>query len=434
MKHIRKFDTLSEYNQAKAGSDFFRPCISMVGVDGQIYFDPIDEPIPPTIEMVDLDLPSGTLWSKYLIGVDPNNLSTAEDYIGTPIAWGELETKNIDSFNWGTYELGDKQFNSNSPSYKFKKYNDSTHTATGYTTDNKKELDALDDIASITYGPEYHIPTTSQIYELLEETTLESTRNYNGISGLSGIIAHSKTNQNSLFIPSFNNWYSIRLFSKNLFEEGAGKYVGTPVANLSTVFSDIDDYPELDNFDTISYLRHSYGYYFAVLGDPPVPPALTGYNRITSLNELQDGDKVVITSLDGTDDDEYAIIVTGQAFSWERLYVEKKSLTELDWDYQTNKTKIELTYVKPSGPGTPYFINTNYNNVALKYGTNISSYYYYYPSQYDKYRYRLYRDDSDYRLMHYYHTPSVDGYFEELEISSKSLNSSELFFIYKKYQ
>ena len=55
-------------------------------------------------EVVDLGLPSGTLWCKYNLGVVPNQLSKAEDWYGDYYAWGELEP-NKKEYNWDNYKF-----------------------------------------------------------------------------------------------------------------------------------------------------------------------------------------------------------------------------------------------------------------------------------------------------------------------------------------
>ena len=50
-------------------------------------------------EVVDLGLPSGTLWCKYNLDVDPNQLTEPEDWYGGYYAWGELEG-NKSKYNW----------------------------------------------------------------------------------------------------------------------------------------------------------------------------------------------------------------------------------------------------------------------------------------------------------------------------------------------
>ena len=91
---------------------------------------------------VDLGLPSGTLWYKYNVGVDP----------------GQLEN-NIDWY--GNY----------------------------YTFDKANNLEG------------YTLPTQEQIQELLDETKSEWVENYNGIEGLNGRSFTSK-NGKSIFIPA----------------------------------------------------------------------------------------------------------------------------------------------------------------------------------------------------------------------------------------
>jgi len=60
-------------------------------------------------EVVDLGLPSGTLWCKYNLGTkykklnkNPNN-SIPEDWYGKPYAWGKIKTQNV--FKEGTYKI-----------------------------------------------------------------------------------------------------------------------------------------------------------------------------------------------------------------------------------------------------------------------------------------------------------------------------------------
>jgi hypothetical protein len=49
-----------------------------------------------------MNLPSSTLWCKYNLGVNSNNLSKARDWYGDYYAWGELETKEI--YTWDNYK------------------------------------------------------------------------------------------------------------------------------------------------------------------------------------------------------------------------------------------------------------------------------------------------------------------------------------------
>lgn len=61
--------------------------------------------------IVDLGLPSGTLWAKYNLGTDwdklnqdPNNTKW-DDWIGNYYAWGELKPKSELEYNWENYKF-----------------------------------------------------------------------------------------------------------------------------------------------------------------------------------------------------------------------------------------------------------------------------------------------------------------------------------------
>ena len=156
-------------------------------------------------EVVDLGLPSGTLWCKYNLGVNPNQLSKPEDWYGRYYAWGELETKP--EFRWDNYKFG-KDYN------KLTKYcNDSEFGLNGFI-DNLTELQPEDDVAYQTknlYNFKFHIPTKEQCEELINYTnnywvnnydpnkTIHNPKDDGGIQGLNGRIFEGQ-NGNLLFI------------------------------------------------------------------------------------------------------------------------------------------------------------------------------------------------------------------------------------------
>ena len=77
-------------------------------------------------EVVDLGLPSGTLWCKYNLDVDPTKLLTPEDWYGKYYAWGELEPNKSEPY-WENYKFG-KDYN------KLTKYcNNSKFGLNGFT-------------------------------------------------------------------------------------------------------------------------------------------------------------------------------------------------------------------------------------------------------------------------------------------------------------
>ena len=160
-------------------------------------------------EAVDLGLPSGTLWCKYNLGVDQNQLSKPEDWYGDYYAWGELEPNktmrgNISLFSQDNYKWYDKQTNTIS------KYN---------KQDNLTELLPEDDVAyqnKKLHNFKFHIPTKEQCEELINCTNRYWIKNYNpnkikhnpendkGIYDLNGTLFISKINNAELFIPDAN--------------------------------------------------------------------------------------------------------------------------------------------------------------------------------------------------------------------------------------
>ena len=135
-------------------------------------------------EVVDLGLPSRTLWCKYNLGATCEN--TPESWYGDYYAWGEL-TSNKDQWNEASYKF----------TGKMKKYNN---------YDNLFNLLPEDDAAyqfKKCHNYKFHIPTKEQCKELIQYTTTsEYQENYNGIEGLNGYILTSNINKNEIFIPT----------------------------------------------------------------------------------------------------------------------------------------------------------------------------------------------------------------------------------------
>lgn len=133
----------------------------------------------PSYESVDLGLPSGTKWANMNIGA-----SNPEEY-GNYYACGEIEPKETTAYTDEGY-----RFYNNGNEYT--KYN---------TTDNKMTLDLEDDAANVVMGGDWHIPTSAQCAELLDNTTSSWTTDYNG-TGVAGLIFTSISNRNSIFFPA----------------------------------------------------------------------------------------------------------------------------------------------------------------------------------------------------------------------------------------
>ena len=165
-------------------------------------------------EVVDLGLPSGILWYKYNLGVNPNQLLIPEDWYGNYYAWGELEPNKTNKngiiyFSWYNYKFGNDYNN-------LTKYcNRSSYGLNGFT-DNLTQLLPEDDTAyqnKKIYNFKFHIPTKEQFIELIKYTKKYWVNNYDpnklkhnseddgGVQGLNGRIFEGR-NGNQLFIPA----------------------------------------------------------------------------------------------------------------------------------------------------------------------------------------------------------------------------------------
>ena len=113
--------------------------------------------------VVDLGLPSGAKWAKKNLGA--TNAWDRGDYY----AWGETETK-AEEYYWTTYKY------CNGTDNTLTKYN---YDASCGTVDNKKVLEPSDDVATITLGNDYSIPTIAEWDELSNQCYWVWTKNYN---------------------------------------------------------------------------------------------------------------------------------------------------------------------------------------------------------------------------------------------------------------
>ena len=131
--------------------------------------------------VVDLGLPSGTLWCDKNIGAE-------NDYdSGLYFNWGN-------SIGTTAEDIG---------SYDFIYYDSSNNSYTKYNTgiDDKYILDPEDDAANIIIGNGAHIPSVNQWKELSDNCTKTLVSNYNN-SGINGLLCISNINNNSIFLPA----------------------------------------------------------------------------------------------------------------------------------------------------------------------------------------------------------------------------------------
>lgn len=158
------------------------------------------------VEYVDLDLPSGNLWATMNIGADEN------DVCGNYYAWGETSTKNsfdinnyvfykdesTDEDEYGEFNDGFTKYvvQDNYHYYGFKKF-----------ADNKVTLDLSDDVAHVTLGGSWRIPTQCDFEELKDNCKMKWT-SYQGVQGYK----FTASNGNSIFMPASGNVYYDRVY------------------------------------------------------------------------------------------------------------------------------------------------------------------------------------------------------------------------------
>ena len=140
-------------------------------------------------EFVDLGLPSGTLWSTCNVGADKPT-----DF-GLYFQWGDIQGYNAEQIGLGD---GQKRFANDFSDYKWHLSGDEfdNDNFTKYKTEGDVlELD--DDSAHFNMGGSWHMPSSEQIQELINETT----SNWIKLDNVNGRLFTSK-NGKSIFIPA----------------------------------------------------------------------------------------------------------------------------------------------------------------------------------------------------------------------------------------
>ena len=195
-------------------------------------------PPPITYDYVDLGLPSGTKWAAQNVGA-----RKPSDY-GLYFAWGDAQGYTADQVGTGE---GKKKFSEDYSDYKwylsgsidennlkFKKY-----TIPGTS------LDLEDDAAHVNMGGSWHMPSPSQIQELLDYTTSEWAEQ-DGVNGR--LFTSNKDRSKSIFIPAAGSAengvvdYSggfCDVWSSMLNAEGAdgGKYLEFSPENAGSLYN-----------------------------------------------------------------------------------------------------------------------------------------------------------------------------------------------------
>ena len=174
-----------------------------------------DVHIKDFIYFIDLGLPSGTLWAKYNLGVNPNMLNNPEDWYGNYYAWGETETKPL--YYWTNYKYGssyDKLF----------KYNiNQDLCAYNYIPDNLVKLLPEDDAAiqNNHTSLSQQMPSKQQFQELMINCKFTWIQNYQNVEGLNGEL-FTGPNGKQIFFPAAG-----RMWQKNINYSGEECFLWT---------------------------------------------------------------------------------------------------------------------------------------------------------------------------------------------------------------
>ncbi len=144
---------------------------------------------------VDLGLPSGALWATCNVG------ATSPEEYGNHYAWGETSTKLL--YRWINYK--------HCKSVTFDEWgNTESATIAKYCTgsypgevDYLTVLEPQDDVASVSWGGDWRMPTKEDFQELMNECTWSfGQENY-----VRGCRVTSKTNGKSIFLPNLGSYW-----------------------------------------------------------------------------------------------------------------------------------------------------------------------------------------------------------------------------------
>ena len=149
-------------------------------------------------DYVDLGLPSGTLWATCNVGA-----SKPTDY-GQYFQWGDTSGYTADQVGTGE---GQKKFESDWSDYKWYLSGSSDDVnSLKFTKYIAKSvpLELEDDAAHVNMGGDWHMPTPTQINELLN--TAYTTNEWTTQDGVNGrLFTSTKDTSKSIFIPAAGN-------------------------------------------------------------------------------------------------------------------------------------------------------------------------------------------------------------------------------------
>ena len=166
----------------------------------------------PTIQFVDLGLPSGIQWATCNIG------ASSPEEAGDLFAWGETMTK--DRFDWDNYKFGWPE--------NLTKYN---YDSSRGVVDDKWKLDLADDAAYVIWGVGCRIPTPDEMREL----GLNCSFTWTTLNGVEGYEVTSNINGNTIFLPTtgMGGDRRVGLYWSSMLHSTEGSVIGARMAFTS---------------------------------------------------------------------------------------------------------------------------------------------------------------------------------------------------------
>ena len=137
-------------------------------------------PLLPTL--VDLGLPSGTLWAATNLNAFKPEQAGYYYQWGDTIGWTAEQVGTNKQFSWDDYKYGTSEYTTDQTKYN--------------ATDGLKILELSDDAAYQMLGTKWKMPTKEDFEELIENTTY-STVSINGVQGGK----YTASNGNYIFLP-----------------------------------------------------------------------------------------------------------------------------------------------------------------------------------------------------------------------------------------
>ena len=232
-KDVTTIDAIKSYKNFTRGTAFYM----QVSWDGTaLYFSNEYCPDSDHPHVIDLGLPSGTKWACCNLGA---NIPTE---CGDYFAWGETTPKPyFKEYNYKWYKDGDD--------HKITKYCSNSDYG---VVDNIVGLQLEDDAAYVNWGPEWRMPGTAQMNEMMDNCTSQWIK----INGVGGYLFKSNINNNAVFFPA-NGWYSMNglqeLENDGSYWSRFNAYSIRPDLALTLVFR----YSSMGWLDVATFSRHN---------------------------------------------------------------------------------------------------------------------------------------------------------------------------------